>query len=136
MGTLMYEETLMQSARVKNSIWMAGLFALVVGSHCLAQDDTAPEHPEWDMLNQYCTDCHNLEDWAGEIAFDLMTPDSLATEPAVWEKAVRKLRGRLMPPPGNDQPSQDRIDEFVSWVVDNLDNNTGIRKPVTCRSSV
>ena len=30
----------------------------------------------------------------------------------VWEKSLRKLRGRQMPPPGSRQPSQAEIDGF------------------------
>jgi hypothetical protein len=39
----------------------------------------------------------------------------------VWEAAVRKLRGRLMPPPGTKQPEQSEIDTFVSWMEAQLD---------------
>jgi len=93
----------------------------------LAQETTDTQsHPQWGMLEQYCLECHNFEDWAGEVAFDLMTPASLSEEPAVWERAVRKLRGRLMPPPGSPQPEQTNINEFVSWIESNLDTNNGI----------
>jgi hypothetical protein len=34
---------------------------------------------------------------------------------------VRKLRGRLMPPPGQPQPDQASIDRFVSWMEGTLD---------------
>lgn len=83
-------------------------------------------HEQWGMLDRYCTECHNFEDWAGEVAFDLMTPESVPEEPEIWETAVRKLQGRLMPPPGNPQPEQARIDEFVAWLESTLDNNEGL----------
>ena len=38
-------------------------------------------------------DCHNFEDWAGSLAFDLMTPEEIADNVGVWEKVVLKLRG-------------------------------------------
>ena len=36
---------------------------------------------------------------------------------------MRKLRGRLMPPPGSPQPEQKDIDAFVAWMENKLDNN-------------
>jgi Protein of unknown function (DUF1592)/Protein of unknown function (DUF1588)/Protein of unknown function (DUF1585)/Protein of unknown function (DUF1595)/Protein of unknown function (DUF1587) len=75
------------------------------------------------MLDKYCSDCHNATDWAGGVAFDTMTPDSISADSKVWEEAVRKLRGRLMPPPGKDQPEQATVDQFVSWMEGRLDEH-------------
>src|SRR5215469_596116 len=73
------------------------------------------------MLATYCFTCHNSRLKTGGLALDsldLQTPEENAQ---IWEKAVRKLRGRLMPPPGNKQPSQQDIDSFVSWMENTLD---------------
>jgi hypothetical protein len=45
-----------------------------------------------------------------------MDLEDAADHPEVWEKAIRKLRGRLMPPPGSPQPEQAAIDSFVGWL--------------------
>ena len=73
------------------------------------------------MLNTYCEKCHNTTDWTGGIAFDTMQPDGIPQDAKVWETAVSKLRGRMMPPPGEKQPDQATIDSFVSWMEGNLD---------------
>ena len=52
-----------------------------------------------------------------------MGPDSVPLEPEVFEAAVRKLRGRLMPPPGEPQPDQPRVDSFVAWLERTIDRN-------------
>ena len=52
-----------------------------------------------------------------------MGPDSVPLEPEIFEAAVRKLRGRLMPPPGNPQPDQPRVDSFVAWLERTIDRN-------------
>jgi hypothetical protein len=75
----------------------------------------------WGMLKQYCSKCHNAEDWAGGVAFDTMTPEEIPEQAEVWEHAVRKLRGRLMPPPGNPQPDTATVRSFVSWMENTLD---------------
>jgi len=81
--------------------------------------DVASE--KWAFLDQYCSKCHNTTDWAGGIAFDSLSPETIPDDAETWEKAVRKLRGRLMPPAGNPQPDARSIQSFVSWMEDNLD---------------
>jgi hypothetical protein len=105
------------SNRTRWSVTLASavLCAVALPSASLA-DDPAP----WALL-QRCTKCHNSEDWAGGIAFDTMSPHEIPENAEVWEKAVRKLRGRLMPPPGNPQPDQQSIDQFVHWMENELD---------------
>jgi hypothetical protein len=81
--------------------------------------DGAPK--PWGLLEQRCVKCHNSVDWSGGVAFDTMSPQDIPADAEVWEKAVRKLRGRLMPPPGQPQPEQQTIDSFVSFLEDTLD---------------
>ena len=81
----------------------------------------------WGMLKQYCSKCHNAEDWAGGVAFDTMTPEEIPEQAETWEHAVRKLRGRLMPPAGNPQPDSATVRSFVSWLENNLDAAAGTR---------
>ncbi len=50
-----------------------------------------------------------------------MTADSIPADAETWEKAIRKLRGRLMPPPGEPQPDQATLDGFVGWMETKLD---------------
>ena len=64
----------------------------------------ADAHPEWNTVQNFCTECHNDEDWAGSIAMNLLSPDNVPKDAETWEKAIRKLRGGQMPPPGADRP--------------------------------
>src|SRR4030095_16978354 len=59
------------------------------------------------------------------LALDTLSLDAVPEHADVWEKAVRKLRGRLMPPPGSRQPEQPEIDSFVSWMESTLDASAG-----------
>jgi hypothetical protein len=78
-------------------------------------------HEKWKLLGEYCEKCHNATDWAGSVAFDTMQPDEAPQDAKIWEEAVTKLQGRLMPPPGEKQPTQASIDSFVSWLQTTLD---------------
>jgi mono/diheme cytochrome c family protein len=73
------------------------------------------------MLDTYCVGCHNSRARAGGVAFDALTFEAVHEDADVWEAAVRKLRGRLMPPPGSRQPDQREIDAFVTWMEGALD---------------
>jgi hypothetical protein len=94
---------------------------LVQGAAAYAQ---AAADPRWGMLDTYCTECHNSTDWAGGIAFDTLSPADVPHDVKLWEGAVRKLRGHLMPPPGNKQPTQAQKDAMVSWLETSLDART------------
>jgi hypothetical protein len=81
----------------------------------------AADEQHWKLLTDSCEKCHNTTDWAGGVAFDVLDHDNIAEDAETWEKAVRKLRGRLMPPPGNPQPSNEAIAGFISWMEGKLD---------------
>jgi hypothetical protein len=97
------------------------LFAAALCAAGLAMPAFAAAPRQWDLLEPLCGKCHNSTDWAGGVAFDAMSPDDIHADAEVWEKAIRKLRGRLMPPPGEDQPQQKTVDSLVSWLEGTLD---------------
>ncbi len=76
---------------------------------------------QWNLLDEYCTECHNTIDYSGGVDFTLMSIDSVPEDPAVWESAIRKLRSRMMPPAGQPKPSIEQADEFVAWLETYLD---------------
>jgi Protein of unknown function (DUF1592)/Protein of unknown function (DUF1588)/Protein of unknown function (DUF1595)/Protein of unknown function (DUF1585)/Protein of unknown function (DUF1587) len=80
---------------------------------------------KWGFFEQYCEKCHNSTDWAGGVAFDAMSQDSIGDDAKELEEAVRKLQGRLMPPPGKPQPDQQSVDNMVSWLTTRLDEVGG-----------
>ncbi len=107
-----------------------GLTAAVsVGSDVFAADAPAASaeaaktagDKHWTLLSTYCEKCHNATDWTGGVAFDTLQPQGIPQDAKVWEAAVSKLRGRMMPPPGEKQPDQATVDSFVSWMEGNLD---------------
>jgi mono/diheme cytochrome c family protein len=81
--------------------------------------DTGARHFQW--LDQYCSKCHNANDWAGGLAIDTLSPQNIGSDAKVWEETVVKLRGRLMPPIGEQQPAQADINQFVGWMEGRLD---------------
>src|SRR5690606_13181937 len=87
-----------------------------------AQAILAQTDRQWQFLEEYCIECHNVTDWAGGVAFDAMSPDTVPEEAAVWEEVVRRVRGRMMPPPGEPRPEIEAMDAFVAWMESYLDH--------------
>ncbi|HEU4619969.1 MAG TPA: DUF1592 domain-containing protein [Gammaproteobacteria bacterium] len=83
---------------------------------------------QWGMLKTYCLDCHNEAEATGGVVFEGLKPESVPAKAKLFETAIRKLRGRLMPPPGNPQPDQARIDAFVSYLESSIDGAAKTRK--------
>jgi mono/diheme cytochrome c family protein len=75
----------------------------------------------WGLLEERCGNCHNSTDWAGSLAFDTLSADQIASDAETWEKVVRRLRGHLMPPPGEPQIEPRQQAAFVQWLESRLD---------------
>jgi hypothetical protein len=73
------------------------------------------------FVNQYCAGCHNDRIKSGELAITAFDVDNPGEHPEIWEKVVRKLRGRMMPPPGRPRPDENTYDQFVSHLETSLD---------------
>src|SRR5580658_11281720 len=100
---------------MKRFIYVSAVLVLIAAPAVLqnraaAQTASAPaagaleQHRE--MLDTYCFDCHNKAAKIGGLALDVLNLQSAPDDAQVWEKALRKLRGHLMPPPGAPQPPQ------------------------------
>ncbi len=81
------------------------------------------QDPHRAMLNAYCVGCHNTRLKTGGLALDGLDLQAPADDAQIWEKALRKLRGHLMPPPGSPQPPQKDVDSFVAWMENDLDSH-------------
>jgi hypothetical protein len=104
---------------------LAGLGTIgTMGLAMAAAPASAPPddgHTEWKLVENYCFECHNTTDWAGNVAFDTMSADAVPEDAKVWEAAIKKLRSGLMPPPGKPQPERAAVAGMVSWLESTLD---------------
>ncbi|MGH8217074.1 MAG: DUF1592 domain-containing protein [Steroidobacteraceae bacterium] len=100
----------------------AGAAAHSAVAHGASGIEPAQAKQYWGMLDHYCSKCHNTQDWAGGVAFGVMDPQDIPQDAKVWETAIDKLSGRLMPPPGNKQPPQASINGFIGWMQHSIDH--------------
>ena len=58
------------------------------------------------LVGQYCTTCHNEDLATAGVALDAASTHPIAENAPLWEKVVRKLRSRQMPPLGAARPDE------------------------------
>jgi hypothetical protein len=73
------------------------------------------------MLDHYCVTCHNQKAKTASITFDTMDLSAVGKDAVVWERAVRKLRGGMMPPLGMPKPDPATVNSFVTFLETSLD---------------
>jgi len=73
------------------------------------------------LLDRYCVTCHNQKAKTASLTFDTMDLSQVGKDAAVWERAVRKLRGGMMPPPGMPRPDPATVNSFVTFLETSLD---------------
>src|SRR3984957_12772661 len=115
---------------MKLAKWLIGISCAVgiVSANSKAFSQSAnqvAQHPEsrWSTIETYCFGCHNEYVKAGNLFLNQLSAESVPEHPEIFEKAVRKLRGRQMPPPGAPQPSQQQVDALIGWLESTLDQS-------------
>ena len=75
-----------------------------------------------EVLNKYCVTCHNQKLKTGGLILDPIDIGDIPHQAETWEKVVRKLSARLMPPPGMPRPAETTYNELISWLETELDS--------------
>ena len=73
------------------------------------------------VVARYCATCHNARLRTAGLAFDPDSLSSVGDHPEIWEKVVRKLRTRAMPPVGLPRPDAATYDGMAEWLEARLD---------------
>ena len=94
-----------------------GAPAAVAALASAAPDDHAA------LVQRYCVTCHNGRLRTAGLALDAVEVSAahVAAHPELWEKVVRKLRSRTMPPVGRPRPAGAAYNAFASWLESTLD---------------
>jgi hypothetical protein len=64
----------------------------------------AGQYSFWRMSRMYCVQCHVDPKAAGGLNMQPLDMDNLDKHGLVWEKLIKKLKNREMPPPGFSRP--------------------------------
>lgn len=86
-----------------------------------AQASRQPPPVVQEMVSGYCLDCHNASDAVGGLDLESLAEGSVERHSDVWEKVVRKLRGRQMPPDDMARPEESEYRSVLSSLEQTLD---------------
>ncbi|HVS24971.1 MAG TPA: DUF1592 domain-containing protein [Gammaproteobacteria bacterium] len=73
------------------------------------------------VVAHYCYDCHDYAGAEAGLALEGADLKHVGAHAEVWEKVARKLRGRMMPPPGEPHPDEKTYDGLVAYLEKSLD---------------
>lgn len=78
--------------------------------------------PPPSLFEQYCYDCHDASSQKGDLVLDDLDPKKAADHPDIWEKVIRKLDHRQMPPLDEERPDDAAYRQLVALLSSQLDH--------------
>ena len=76
------------------------------------------------LLEQYCFGCHDSDAQVAGLSLEDFDLNDVSQHPETWEKVIRKLRGRMMPPAGARSPETPAMDSLATFLEASLDGAT------------
>jgi mono/diheme cytochrome c family protein len=79
------------------------------------------------FVTQHCSSCHDGDVKKGGLDLDALRAEDVDAHPKEWEKVVRKLAARQMPPLGKPRPNERTYESFVADLEAELDRVAAAR---------
>jgi hypothetical protein len=99
--------------------WVA-IISIAFTGLCLAQQQS--DHAQYSQtLNQYCVSCHNDALMTAGFSLQNMDVANVGVGGATWEKVLRKLKAKTMPPSGMPRPDNATYESFANYLESELD---------------
>src|SRR5262245_13957255 len=96
----------------------------VIGRASASQSSDGSHHG---VLTTYCVTCHNEKLRTAGLLLDKADIDRPADNSAIWEKVIRKLRTREMPPARMPRPDDATYDSLANYLESALDRAAAAR---------
>src|SRR5262245_24003119 len=104
------------------ALLLARVFPLTLGAHQPpASPQPAPVAAHDTFVSRYCASCHNDRLKRGGLTLDAVAARDIREHPEVWEKVVRKIRARQMPPIGLPRPDEATYNAEIAMLETALD---------------
>ena len=87
------------------------------------------------VVGKYCVTCHNSKARTGGLSLENADLVDVPKGAETWEKAIRKLRVGMMPPPGMPRPARAQLDGLAAYLETALDR-AAVAKPRPGRTSI
>ncbi len=82
---------------------------------------SGPGNPNQALIDRYCVTCHNQRLKTANLALDTLALAHPEQDAVVWERAIRKLRAGMMPPPGAPRPAVADAQALAAYLETTLD---------------
>jgi hypothetical protein len=98
-------------------VWIS----MAVGLSAAGKPSGRLDAPVQLVVNQYCIDCHDGSMKKGGLDLEQISREEVTQHSTEWERVIRKLRARQMPPIGKERPTGKIYDEVVATLASELD---------------
>ncbi len=127
---LFWKKCMSNVTRSSISLWVMGLVA--AGGLVFTAKAQQPEPqqvlgnapataPHRSLVTRYCTSCHNERLKRGGFVLDGIVAGEVNQHPDAWEKVLRKIRARQMPPMGLPRPDEPAYEAAIASLETSLD---------------
>jgi Protein of unknown function (DUF1592)/Protein of unknown function (DUF1588)/Protein of unknown function (DUF1587)/Protein of unknown function (DUF1585)/Protein of unknown function (DUF1595) len=79
------------------------------------------------LIEKYCTNCHNGEDYAGGLDLIGTSAANIIDKPDVGEKLIKRLRAGMMPPVGKERPNYETAQSLAELLEKSIDQHAGTK---------
>src|SRR5688572_24840391 len=100
----------------------------VAPSAAAAQAGNAKTHRAF--VNQYCVSCHSTkapQPTSHPVDLEKASLDNVLADAETWERVLRKLSVRAMPPSNMPHPPEAEYVGFTTWLANSLDRGWAAR---------
>jgi mono/diheme cytochrome c family protein len=112
------------------AIWIAVTAWTVpqaAGPQSVTANASSVAGPYRQALDRYCVTCHNQRLKTAGLMLDTLDLAKISDSAETWEKVVRKLRTRAMPPQPSRRPDHATYERLIAWLEADLDRAAAAR---------
>jgi len=103
---------------------VAALGGAIVAAH--VESERATRSLAAATVGEFCTDCHDSLSQSGGVVLEPAAFDDVGAHAELFERVVRKLKARTMPPPENPRPGQAAYERITRYLETELDRAAAV----------
>ena len=116
------------ASRLTQSIGVAAVAALggvVVAAHI--ESERGARSLASATVSEFCADCHDALSQSGGVVLEPAALEDVAAHAELFERVVRKLKARTMPPPENPRPGDAAYERITRYLETELDRSAAAK---------
>src|SRR5438876_7807152 len=107
--------------------WMgSATIAVVTAATPQAPPPATQGAPVGAVVKQYCVTCHNARAKTAGLSLENVDTSDIPANTEIWERVVRKMQRRAMPPEGARRPDDATYTGVLQWIETELDRGAAL----------